>query len=575
MLQTGSLLDNKYKILSEIGHGGMSVVYLAINERANKTWAVKEVRKSGIIDFEAVKQGLMAETDMLKKLRHPCLPSIIDVLDFEDSFIIVMDYIEGSSLGKILETQGAQAEKNVVRWGKQLCDVLGYLHRQNPPIIYRDMKPSNVMLKPDGNIALIDFGTAREFKNKSMIEDTTCLGTRGYAAPEQFGGRGQSDPRTDIYCLGATLYHLITGRSPAEPPYEIKPLSYWMPEYAGSGLEKLILKCTRPDPNERYQSCEELMYAFRHYKDEDESAMKYRRKIWKMFVSGIAVGCIGLGGAAGFNMAGNRAKEATYEFNVEMASMMESLDGAKEYLNRALELDPGEKDAYLAIMTLVDNDILKNDGRLSSNTANMVNGFLKSTSSGLGANEEMLKSENPAIYAELMYDLGIDYFFMKDNTAENKKFASENYFAPIQDEKYSGLLDEGKSELSAILYRIGSYISSMNTNISKYKDDLNEAGNYRSLFEDYSAIVAVNLKDKVGKDIYCIKIYELIASEIAKDFERYISDGVSKNDLNSILNKIKNDLKDLNIKWDNPVFDDWNNAKETVNAAAMTVLSIK
>ena len=107
MLQIGSVVDRKYKILSEVGHGGMSVVYLAINERANKTWAVKEVRKDGVVDFEAVKQGLVVETDMLKRLNHPHLPSIIDVIDTEDSFLIVMDYIEGTSLEKYLRKNGA------------------------------------------------------------------------------------------------------------------------------------------------------------------------------------------------------------------------------------------------------------------------------------------------------------------------------------------------------------------------------------------------------------------------------------------------------------------------------------
>ena len=110
MLQIGSLVDNKYKILSEVGHGGMSVVYLAINERANKTWAIKEIRKDGVVDFEAVKQGLVVETDMLKKLNHDHLPSIIDVIDLDDSFLIVMDYIEGKSLQSVLKSSGAQPE---------------------------------------------------------------------------------------------------------------------------------------------------------------------------------------------------------------------------------------------------------------------------------------------------------------------------------------------------------------------------------------------------------------------------------------------------------------------------------
>ena len=122
MLQIGSLVDGKYKILSEIGHGGMSVVYMAINEKANKTWAVKEVRKDAKMDFNTVRQGLMAEIETLKKLKHPNLPSIVDVIEDQDSFIIVMDYIEGRSLDKIIEENGAQPESFVVEWAKQYGD---------------------------------------------------------------------------------------------------------------------------------------------------------------------------------------------------------------------------------------------------------------------------------------------------------------------------------------------------------------------------------------------------------------------------------------------------------------------
>ena len=118
MLQVGSLIDGKYRILSKVGQGGMSVVYLAINEKANKNWAVKEVRKDGIKDFEIVKQGLVAETDILKKLKHPNLPSIVDVIDSDDSFIIIMDYIEGNSLNKALEEYGAQPQESAGQQGQ-------------------------------------------------------------------------------------------------------------------------------------------------------------------------------------------------------------------------------------------------------------------------------------------------------------------------------------------------------------------------------------------------------------------------------------------------------------------------
>lgn len=287
MLEIGSLVDGKYKILNKVGQGGMSVVYLAMNEKANKQWAVKEVRKDGVKDFEVVRQGLVAETDILKKLNHPNLPSIIDVIDTDESFIIIMDYIQGNSLNKALEEFGAQPQENVIAWAKQLTDVLGYLHSRTPPIIYRDMKPANIMLKPDGNITLIDFGTAREYKEKNLA-DTTCLGTVGYAAPEQFGGMGQTDARTDIYCLGATLYHLVTGMNPCEPPYEIKPIRQINPSLS-AGLERIILKCTQRDPDDRYQSAAELMFALDHYKEDDDDFRKKQKRKLAAFATSLCL----------------------------------------------------------------------------------------------------------------------------------------------------------------------------------------------------------------------------------------------------------------------------------------------
>ena len=147
MLKPGEIIDGKYKILSEVGRGGMSTVYLAINEKANKPWAVKEVRKSGISNSELVKQSLLMEINLLKKLKNKGLPSIIDIIDQSDNYLIVMDYIEGITLEKLLQEEGAQPQEKVVDWAIQLCDVLQYLHTREPAVIYRDMKPSYIMLR--------------------------------------------------------------------------------------------------------------------------------------------------------------------------------------------------------------------------------------------------------------------------------------------------------------------------------------------------------------------------------------------------------------------------------------------
>jgi len=282
--EIGSVIDGKYEILTEIGHGGMSVVYLAMDTHLNKQWAVKEIKKKGSgKNDEIVVNSLLAEANMMKRLDHPSLPRIVDIIDNGITIYVVMDYIEGESLDKILAEYGAQPEELVIGWAKQLCDALSYLHSQKPPIIYRDMKPANIMLKPDGNVVLIDFGTAREYKENN-IEDTTCLGTMGYAAPEQFGGMGQTDARTDIYCLGATMYHLVTGMNPCEPPYEIRPIREIDPTLSG-GLERIITKCTQPDPNNRYQSAAELMYDLEHYTEIDDMYRKNLKRKLAVFIT--------------------------------------------------------------------------------------------------------------------------------------------------------------------------------------------------------------------------------------------------------------------------------------------------
>lgn len=283
MLDIGSLVDGKYKIRSKVGQGGMSVVYLAHSENPRKQWAVKVVRKDGIKDFEVVRQGLVAEMEILKKLNHPSLPGIADVIDFDDSFIIVMDYIEGTSLEQVLREQGAQPEREVIELGIRICDVLHYLHTRTPAIIYRDMKPANIMRRPDGNIVLIDFGTAREFAQKNTA-DTVCLGTVGYAAPEQYGSRAQTDERTDIYCLGATLYHLVTGKNPCEAPGQFPPVRKINPGLS-AGLEWILLKCTQRDPNDRYRSAAELKHALEKCLQDNAAHRKKQKRRLRAFIT--------------------------------------------------------------------------------------------------------------------------------------------------------------------------------------------------------------------------------------------------------------------------------------------------
>lgn len=546
MLQIGSLVDNKYKILSEVGRGGMSVVYLAINERANKTWAVKEIRKDGVVDFEAVKQGLVVETDMLKKLNHDHLPSIIDVIDLDDSFLIVMDYIEGKSLQSVLKSNGAQPQELVIQWGIQLCDVLGYLHSREPAIIYRDMKPANVMLRPNGDVTLIDFGTAREFKNRTMVEDTTCLGTRGYAAPEQFGGRGQTDARTDIYCLGATLYHLITGHSPAEPPYEIKPLSYWNPAFSGSGLEYIIAKCCQQDPVHRYQSCAELMYDLEHVEDMDYHTMRSRRSKWVAFLASILVFLGSIGGMLGVTAVKNSAMTATYDSYLSDAKALtenEDFPQFVQYIKEAVEVDPARYEAYDMLISRIEKDgVMDMQTELAPIQAVL-------TDSGGGTrenNETLLLRSNVEGYADIQFRVGKLMFLMSDGQEAYLRQAALYFERALEEGGMAASQDETtmrKAALANSLATIGNYIDVLDESKSG-RMFVDEEYSYTALWQDLQDLYHNNAVESMGSRAYGIALYNRIAAMMIAHYSNFASEGVTAEEMVNLLDQMAASLKE-------------------------------
>lgn len=546
MLEIGSLVDGKYKILNKVGQGGMSVVYLAMNEKANKQWAVKEVRKDGIKDFELVKQGLVAETDILKKLNHPHLPSIIDVIDTEDSFIIIMDYIQGNSLNKALDEYGAQPQEYVINWAKQLCDVLGYLHSRTPAIIYRDMKPANIMLKPDGNVTLIDFGTAREFKEKNLA-DTTCLGTVGYAAPEQFGGMGQTDARTDIYCLGATLYHLVTGMNPCEPPYEIKPIREINPALS-SGLERILLKCTQRDPNDRYQSAAELMYALEHYEEIDDIYRKKQKKKFGLFLTTALLTIVfALTSVWGFISAENKKSE-NYDNILKTIETVAEEKRVESYY-KAITTDPSRTEAYLGIdggKGLVE--YLITDGELTSTEhsvlAKLKGGIEQVDSRGYSTTIDVLarlQEANPEGYQKVCYEIGEAYLFYYTVGVEKDKYATAATWFQYAGDAYpvAGMYCD---------------ISECLANIAKFT----KAEQYANLYEEYQTLwtKVKTLQESANTydDDLKLRVWNEIVNMIrnnAKEFCEVSSPDEIVNMLNSISESskaIKNTFLQENIK---------------------------
>jgi serine/threonine-protein kinase len=211
------LLQDRYRIIEIIGGGGRGKVYRAEQVSLRRKVAIKEIVENILNDPQEKAEAIRLfnnEAQILGSLDHRNLPKVHDFFSENDRLYLVMDYIDGQTLEQLIESSSSfLPEAKVIEWAIEVCDVLEYLHTQNPPIIFRDIKPGNIMLTKTGQIKLIDFGIARLF-NPAKGNDTVIMGTMGYAPPEQYSKKGSTEPRSDIYALGATLYHLISRHDP-------------------------------------------------------------------------------------------------------------------------------------------------------------------------------------------------------------------------------------------------------------------------------------------------------------------------------------------------------------------------
>lgn len=526
MLEIGSLVDGKYKILSEIGHGGMSVVYMAINEKANKTWAVKEVRKDGRMDFNIVRQGLMAEIDTLKRLKHPYLPSIVDVIEDDETFIIVMDYVEGRSLDKILEEHGVQQESVVVEWAKQLCDVLGYLHSRTPAIIYRDMKPANVMLKPDGTVTLIDFGTAKNYEIN--YGETTGIGTIGYAAPEQYigSGLGRTDARTDIYCLGMTLYHLLTGQDPCRNLISDTSIRAVNPALS-RGLDSIIRKCTAHQPEDRYQSCEELMYDLENYEILEPLYKKKQKRKFSIFIGILAASVLCVAAGLSFHFAASAKASETYNNLLYEASRSVDYDTKISLYEQCMELPDmgGRKDAYLGMIQTVK----ENDAVFTVNEANLLDKYIMNHKDELQANKRD--------YTEICFETGklfwyyYDYGDGSDNQVTRAKSAIE-WFQDVVDQAPQDYENLGMAKAYA---SIGMFYRDITTNITEASDK----GNYKPLFDNLTELIPAVAENANENEIARLELVELTRGALQQYATKFKVDGVAEQEILSLYQQLE------------------------------------
>ena len=568
MLEKGMILEGDIEILEEIGKGGMSIVYFAMNRRANKAWAVKVVRKDGGNDDNLVKTNLMAEIETLTSIKHPKIPEISRIIDKDDTYIIIMDYVEGKSLedirtlfdvnGNAVTEEGEdgrdylvfkpQSEEDVVNWAIQLCEVFEYLHDENlhkgGKIIYRDTKPSNIMLKPNGDVVVVDFGTAKTYKaGNGETVDTTGLGTQGYAAPEQYGGQGRTDERTDIYGLGVTMYSLLTGINPQKHHIENFSVREVNPSIS-KGLDKIIVKCTQYNRKDRYQSCAELLFDLRNKDIDKKKAIQKVITFFSIFTLSCALLVSGVVTQA---MAQNVAAD-NYDQILEDAAQVKDYSQKIALYKRAINVpnQSGNKAAYLNMIS----EYKANDGKFTEDEVETISNLVIKNRS------ELTKEENLEGYISICYEIGKMYWFHYED--ENRKTRAKyavDWFRTVTERADS---TNKYYNLAKVYGDIGLFYRDID-NMSNEGDD---RGMYRKLFDNTLESLRLVSGDEKETAIVKLELLEMARSILQQHSTRLKIDGVSYEETMNMFEIIKTNTDMVSVSADGVIDIDPNEMDE-------------
>lgn len=506
-MKKGDIIQGRFEVLREIGRGGMSTVWLAYDSNLNKEWAVKAVKKQSRIGANIEISSVLAEVELLKKLDFIYIPKIINVLETDDEILVIMDYVSGVSLSDYIIKEGKVSQELTIAWGIQLASTLSFLHSQEPLIIYRDMKPSNIMVQSGGNIKLLDFGVSKEVQeDRSQTGNTVALGTRGYAAPEQFGDRAVYSEQSDIYALGMTLFHMVTGVNPAISPEEVRPIRE-LNNSLSSGLETIILKATANNPKDRYQSADSLLFALENYQELDDEYFDYMNKqvsSWKKQLVG-ALAFVVLGaGLMGFGVLQNKQ---SYESLVKVAK---GTNSPEDYI-KALNKDSSNISLLFSYI-----DSIKQDGSFSKDDESSLLHFV--------SNGNFKEDED---YANLMYELGKLYWFYYDlgdeesNSISIKASKSNQYFKKAYD---LGAKDKNNAK---VLLDITDFYRLIKLNVEEASD----AGMYLGIWDSLKSLLVMEDVSELPR----LESVALVVNSINSFTPSFKSEGVKKEQMDEVL----------------------------------------
>jgi len=421
----GTLIDGKYEIVQKHDEGGMSTIWRATDLGLKKTWAVKEMKQGNTPAItRRYHDAILDEANFIKKLDHPAIPRVVAIDDRGDTIFVVMDFVAGATLNDVLIQKHFEpfADSEVIDWGLQLCDVIGYLHSRTPKVVYRDLKPSNIILQSDtGVLKLIDFGIAIELDGDSTKE-YNASGSYGYSAPEQLDPKVRTDTRADIYALGATLYTLATGNVPHRAEDGSTSIEFVFDGTMNEGLEHVIRRATNKNRERRYQSVDDLrddLERNEQFTEEYRAVQQHKVAVFRHWLIAAATALV-LGVVC--LLSSRVLTSSTYDSNMHEASVAsrdeivnrDTSDGSSEVVSsspsaaeqaftRAIELRTGHIEPYEELIKVYKDDRVLSPGESERFTeifaryGSYVNG--------------------DARYSRLNYDAGIMYLCYYDPLA--------------------------------------------------------------------------------------------------------------------------------------------------------------
>lgn len=518
-LHTGSIIDGRWEVVQLIGRGGMANVYLVRDARLHQYWALKEVPYNNTPEGKIKLESVFAETNLLRSLSHKSIPRIIDVLRTNKSLLIVMDYVSGRSLREVIGEQQYIDEKYIIRWGKSLCKTLQYLHNHYPKVIYRDMKPHNVMLNNDGEIVLLDFGISRAITPDYDTSATKRLGTKGYSAPEQAGKVPWFDERSDIFALGRTLYFLASNHNPSDSPEKIRPIREW-DSRRSVGLEKIIEKATQTDPKNRYQRVEEMLYDLEHIHElSSEHVAQVKRRFRTLVTLGscLVLGSFLLGGGVLYEKLDSMNKFDTFLETGKTTGNIESLV-------QASQLNPSAVEPYMELVKLY-----KDDNEFTLREEVQLQGLLQ-------PNLSQIRGKEGA--GDLLYQIGQLYWYYY---TDNGQIKSVSWF---EQAKSYGVSKENELLLSVYL-DIGLFKKGILTSITEQSD----TGMYKEYWEALSRLKSVMEGDVKLELLYLQSMFDLIDTYSGG----LKTDGYSREDLLAVFDEAVSGLSLVEPRTDKEV----------------------